>query len=312
VRHAVALALAVAVALGAAAPASGYVRSRTDMGTPIYWASGCAFLEPDAAGSVDLSADIVSQILNQSIANWQNAAASCSFLKIQLESPGTVEARLDYKNVIKFRTGTWCRPAEDNMAEVCYSPMAAAITTVFYNDDKGKSDDGAIQDADIQLNQIDFTFVWINHTVPPIRPGTTQSDLENTLTHELGHFQGLDHTCWDHQPPYTTMAPVDENGNAIPDCADVIMQTLPPAEEQQVVQSTMFNFASPGETIKRMPKADDVAGICAIYPTAKDPKSCTHVSHGCALGTPGGAAPWLVGAALLALALRRRRYGTSL
>jgi hypothetical protein len=30
----------------------------------------------------------------------------------------------------------------------------------------------------------------------------------------------------------------------------------------RITTATMYNFANPGETSKRMPKADDIAGIC--------------------------------------------------
>ena len=71
--------------------------------------------------------------------------------------------------------------------------MATGITTVFYVD-HGEPDDGTILDADVELNDINFTFV-VEPTTQQPRAGTEVSDLENTLTHELGHVLGLDHTC---------------------------------------------------------------------------------------------------------------------
>ena len=235
----------------------------------------------------------------------------------------------DYKNVVKVRTGDpaagarFCRPAstEDggySTGEVCYSSSATAITTVFYTSNPGKSNDGAIWDADIELNDIDFTFILAPTTIPPIaRPNTTLADLENTLTHELGHFQGLDHTCWDHQ---SATAPLDGNGHPIPDCADVTPTCRIDANTcKTITTATMFNYAKPGETIKRSPEADDVAGICAIYPKLEDPMSCMRaipgaMQKGCSLSrTPlGDSEAWGVGLAssLLfgtILFVRRRR-----
>jgi hypothetical protein len=193
---------------------------------------------------------------------------------------------------------------------------AAAITTVFY-------DNGAkIIDADIELNELDFTFVWLPSNVPPrgqtvmdscyiaADPLTIVADLENTLTHEIGHFQGLDHTCWDHvsdqpcdsgtactaghtcsqrvgPPAQPNMAwaactgtgctcqPVDGAGQPVPDCADLSDPiTVPTAQAMAIADATMYNFAPPRELRKRSPEADDIAGICATYPAASDPSSC--------------------------------------
>jgi MYXO-CTERM domain-containing protein len=246
----------------------------------------------------------VVQAVNTSVGNWQKATldAGCSYLKIDLDAPAPLEAHLDHINVLKFRGDKWCRPAEKNTAEMCYSAQAAAITTIFY------TADGTMVDADIELNEINFTFVWLPASVTP-RPGTMASDIENTLTHELGHFQGLDHTCWDHA---VATDPVDDMNMPVPDCNDVLAHKVPDAEYTKIVQATMFNFASPGETIKRTPKADDIGGICAICPKTGDPAHCERPapisSGGCSLG--GGRGRLGGGLALFALGLlaaRRQR-----
>ncbi len=317
--------MAALLAAPAAAPASGlptdgWVRSRTDKGTPIFWPGSCAWLVPDTAASPDLPLATVVQIIDQSVANWQTPshAANCSgaaenpdYLQIMVDPPAAGEAKLDHVNVVKFRSDKWCRPADGATAEMCYSSAATAITTIFYDSQPGQPNDGNIVDADIELNDIDFTFVWIDHVTPTVKPNTLKADLENTLTHEIGHFQGLDHTCWDH---VSATQPVDNTGQKIPDCADVIAHRIDPDQEQRIVQATMYNYASPTETIKRMPKLNDLAGVCTIYPQPIDPKSCTRPgppSKGCAVAT--GMAParptWLSGIGLIAislLALRRR------
>jgi hypothetical protein len=288
-----------------ASAAYGYVRSRTDKGVAVFWPGSCVWIEPDSRGSIDLPIDIVQQVLTKSVANWQGVTfdAGCSYLKLNIDSPVQLEATLDHINAVRFRNDKWCRPADSGAAEMCFSPAAAAITTVFYNAD------GTIVDADIELNELNFTFVWLPSTVTP-RSGTQEADLENTLTHELGHLQGLDHTCWDH---VNATDPVDDKGQPIPDCDDVTAMKVPPAQYQQIVQSTMYNFANPGEIIKRMPKADDIAGICGIYPKSNDPMSCNRpppVGTGCSVGysrRPVGAGMALLALALMALACSRIR-----
>src|SRR5437660_1272121 len=100
--------------LAFAAHADGYVRSRTDKGTPIYLPGSCAFIVPDSTAPVDLPEATMLQVLGKSVANWQTPThdAGCSYMKVNLDPPAVVEAHLDHLNVIKFRNDKWCRPAE--------------------------------------------------------------------------------------------------------------------------------------------------------------------------------------------------------
>jgi MYXO-CTERM domain-containing protein len=264
---------------------------------------------PDSGGTPDLPLQDVVDTINKSVANWQSVTldAGLSYLKINVDPAAPEEAHLDHINVVKFRTDKWCRPAEPNNEEMCYGDSAAAITTVFYNSNPGHPEDGQIVDADIEMNDLNFTFVICKtancgdqrgHN----RSGTMIADLENTLTHELGHFQGLDHTCRD---DLSKPAPIDDQGMPIPDCNDVIAHMVPDAEYTKITTATMYNFASPGETIKRSPEADDINGIVGIYPKAKDPGVCARpgqAKSGCTI-TPGAAPAAVTGVALLALAL---------
>jgi MYXO-CTERM domain-containing protein len=345
----------------ASSPALAWVPSRTDKGQPVSWAGSCAFLQPSTQSSQDMPLSTVLQVVTQSITNWQSVTldAGCSYLKITQDAPAVLEAHYDHINTVKFRNDKWCRPAESNTPEACYSCAAAAITTVFYDDG------GKIVDADVELNELDFTFVWLPSDVQPRtqtvmdncyspqHPVTSKADLENTLTHELGHFQGLDHTCWDHVndqpcssssacvsgyqcsqrvtlpgPPMhlawvactpgqtCTCQPLDGSGQPVFDCADLSdSDTVPPQAAATIEAATMYNYASPGEIIKRSPEADDIAGICATYPKASDPSSCKRLDPttgcGCHVGAAEGHAPLALGALLLvaALALLRRRRG---
>jgi MYXO-CTERM domain-containing protein len=119
--------------------------------------------------------------------------------------------------------------------------------------------------------------------------------VRNTVTHEVGHFLGLDHT------------PIEA--------------------------ATMFATAPRGETAKRDLHQDDIDGLCAIYPQGQQggkscdlsnvgfferpevgPQTQCAAPDGCActaMGPTGGGGgvAWLavVGAAALALARRPRR-----
>jgi MYXO-CTERM domain-containing protein len=292
--------------------AGAYVRSRTKHGTAVFWPGSCVFIQPDSDGSPDLAPEAVFATVQKSMQNWQTVT-TCAYIRLNYDAPAKLEAHLDGKNVVKFRTDRWCHPDDAQDHGICYDRNAAAITTVFYLDRPGDSQDGFIIDADVELNDVNFTFVNVveGQPLPSPSPGKSLADLENTLTHELGHLQGLDHTCKDAATPDNE---VDENGKPPPACND--LGSLLPAEKAKIQEATMFNSAMPGETKKRTPEADDIAGICAIYPLAaaaqhpvcKETNLEDYQTSGCqfAPGPAGLSGLLLLG--LLGLVRRPRRH----
>ncbi len=165
-----------------------------------------------------------------------------------------------------------------------HGPGVLALTTLTFSTCTGR-----IVDADIELNAAEFTF-----SASPLPPPNTV-DLQNTVTHEVGHLLGLDHSG--------------------------------------VPGSTMFFNAPDAETTKRTLTDDDIAGLCCLYrpdaPMVVPNNTCEGVDRasgaaatpdagtptggggGCQSATPG-VAPGVSGA-LLALAAiaawRRRREG---
>jgi hypothetical protein len=293
--------------LSASLPASAYVRSRTEKGIAVSWPGSCAYVTPDSAGTPDMPADQVFSVIQKSMTNWTNAVGDQAYLKLVYSPPAALEAHLDGVNTIKFRTDRWCHPNDAQQNNVCYSSAAAGITTVFFVQD-GSAHAGTILDADIELNDLNFTFAVLPTTEQP-RSGTSFADLENTLTHELGHLQGLDHTCKDQATPPQE---IDDSGNPPPDCGS--LSSLPLDEQVKIKLATMYNFAQPGEISKRSPEADDVAGIANAYPPASDPSSCKMTdlnafkTGGCSIGGTSrslASLALLVGV-LVALVARRR------
>lgn len=136
----------------------------------------------------------------------------------------------------------------------CLGRGVLALTSVIFDDG------GTILDADMEIVDWDGTpgsvagasdgFYWTCY--PEAQPSalcTTYGqgdcyayDLQNTVTHEAGHFLGLAHPC----------GPDVGTGN----CTGYPTDT------------TMYPTATSGETQKRTLADDDVSGICAIYPAA--------------------------------------------
>ena len=215
VRHVIAIALFLSLAI--ASPANAYVRTIVDgfPERPIFWMDRTIDVElststlPGGVSDTDLRT-----ALDRSIATWTHAG-DCT--DIVLTDVGEALGRstnldggaLDHHNRIVVRTSDW--PA-------IVAPETLALTTVLYD-----RSSGSILDADTDLNASQHTFSASE--VPP----SGDDDLQNTLTHEMGHLLGFAHS---------------------PD-----------------VTATMYASAQPGETSKRDLAPDDVHAICETYPT---------------------------------------------
>jgi hypothetical protein len=107
-----------------------------------------------------------------------------------------------------------------------HDPLIIGLTTATYNPATGE-----IFDADIELNNQGYTFSTSDTDV--------QTDVQNTVTHEAGHFVGFDHT--------------DKPGSTIPtDCATA---------------ATMSKTTRVGEISKRVLAPSDEMGFAFVYPT---------------------------------------------
>ncbi len=275
----------------------GYVRTgTTKAGNYLFWESACVFLTVDAAGTKEIAGEAEFAIVDNAIQTWNTAAASCSYLKLMTEARRDVETGRDNVNIIKFRDLSWCRPASGDDPARCHPDAAAGITTATYVDDPSSDRDGAIVDADIELNGENFSIGANGQTL-----GTSPclSELQNTLTHELGHLIGVEHTCRATGDPDR----VDSLGRAVPSC----QTTTDPA----ITNATMYNFQECGEIEKETLEADDIAAVCGIYPPSEDPKTCEPVGDSGTCQAGGGSSAGslllsiLVGLALVSFWRRR-------
>ncbi|WP_426750952.1 myxosortase-dependent metalloprotease, MXAN_2677/MXAN_2678 family [Myxococcus sp. Y35] len=258
----------------------------------------------DAAGSARTPGDSEVAAIEASFDSWRRLSDACSdFRFIRGEDwrkpvvVGYDQTRpQDNYNIVTFRE-TSCRevvaaddPCWDDETcgntHRCWEHGAGTIglttSTFSYRD-------GRVLDSDIELNASvsadGFGFLFTTVDTPVCERGPAvdcvSTDLQNTMTHEIGHVVGLDHV-------------------AIPG-------------------ATMEATAPPGETQKRVIDSGSAAGFCSIYPRHLPPTQC-YVREGAGLalkadgrGTGCAAAPGPaalgLGLAALAVARRRRRAG---
>jgi hypothetical protein len=309
-----------AFVLGLAAGAAGFVQSVGEPppgateGRPLSWPTNLvAFTvnptQPHASPSC--TGDAAHAVVRASFAAWEQ---SCSSL--DLVDGGTIQEirtglRGSGENLVVFRQG-WCRarlPANEpclNDPDLdcggihnCFEDASdadrftLALTSVLYRPDTGR-----IENADIEVNGWDGEGAGTDIRAPPPHgwyftcneptgaPCTTYGqdgchfmDLQATVTHEVGHVIGLRHVC--------------DPGAGGPDAG------LPPCNASHEA-ITMNPSTGVGDIEKRTLHPDDVAGVCAIYPSGSSS------SGGCGTGGGSGALAALLAATALA---RMRRRG---
>ncbi len=253
------LALALALACGAPSAAAAYVRTTTAKGgTPFGWFnSSCVYVRVNSRGLSTITDGSDIAAVRRAMDNWTGATKHCSYMRFHLlpdsadAAPGVNECGVN-ESVIFFEEESW----PDTL-----SPDMVAYADVRHYDRPGHSQDGRILDSDIRFNANKHGFSASGEK--------GKHDIENILTHELGHLLGLAHNCDDGRSE--SKRPIkDHLGATIPLCSSV-------APADKLVQATMYFNAANGETHKRSPEADDIAGVCAIYPIKDDPGTCQAV-----------------------------------
>ena len=238
------LALGAALLLSAP-PASAFCRSTTctgdcprdddgckTTGNPLAWPGVCVGFSLQEDGTANLPMEQVRAAIEQSFATWSEidcgaGTASIAFSELDDVSchateynPGGPNA-----NIILFQDNQWAYHGPNDT-------LAKTIVTF-------DADTGTILDADIEVNHAYNEFTLGDDNVV--------YDLQSVITHELGHFVGLDHS---------------------PD-----------------LSATMYAGYDEGSIEQRSLEFDDVDGLCAVYPPGRsgkcDPKPKNGLADAC-------------------------------
>lgn len=249
-----------ALTVSASAAAQSYVRTRVPdkENLCLFWPSRKYVYNVDPAGSQRTPGTSEFPAIDAAFQTWTGLSATCSEFAFEKGQPArnvVVEYRqnaTDNENVITFRE-TSCNdvaPVDD----ACWTDgncgnkykcwdngdLTIALTTTTFS-----FRTGFIFDADIELNAAPHAqgdpFLFTSVNSPPcdetaIAPTCVATDIQNTLTHEVGHVIGLDHS---------------------------------PAEG-----STMEATAPIGETKKRALDQGTAQGFCSTYPRSGPTPAC--------------------------------------
>jgi MYXO-CTERM domain-containing protein len=195
-------------------------------GHAAHWKSGCLSFAMQANGSMlqGISAEAASGVAEDAFRLWTDA---------QCHAGGTPPLTLSARRNVQCAVPEFnCNPEHYNANVIMFQdegwvhgPSALAVTCVTLNLRTGE-----ILDADMEIN-----------TTPPFfdfsLPGDSiGADLHTVITHEAGHFVGLDHS---HLNGAVMFASYDDS---------VILSSL---------------------------SDDDIAGVCEIYPGKADDPRCS-------------------------------------
>lgn len=188
--------------------ALAYSFKTSDAGHTLRWASGPIEYQLHNNLPPYLSQSAVLEAVRASFASWQQVPTA----ELELVYGGYTEQLPGFdptnaqknQNVVHFVTAGW-EHGDDVLA----------VTTTIY-----RKSSNEIVDSDVMINAVNFRWSTSDDAV--------YTDLQNALTHEVGHFLGLAHS--------------DDPS------------------------ATMYGRHAAHETLKRTLALDDVEGISALYP----------------------------------------------
>lgn len=206
-------------------------------GKKLFWPGVCVGVSLQRDGSANIPKPFIQAVMAESFATWSaldcgNGTATISFSELADVSCHETQFNKGAANanIILFQDTQWHYKGVDN---------TLAKTTVTFD-----ADTGEILDADIEVNHAYNEFT--------VSDSMVVFDLQSVLTHEIGHFIGLDHT----QDP----------------------------------DATMFAGYDEGSTSLRTLEADDIAAACEVYPPTRSGK-CEPLPRGGLADACGADAP---------------------
>jgi hypothetical protein len=306
-RRAVAVVAVALFGLGYGSKSHAYCRTTTcetcvqpagaciEEGHQLYWPVSCMTYDVQADASRWADYETARAIADVSFGAWKLESTACPDTGVppffQLSNLGPVACdRHEYNDQQNSYGGNANIVVfRDDEWTATKDPHTLALTTVTYNRNTGE-----IYDADIEVNshiQLGMRGISTNARVP-----NDSFDLQSILTHEAGHFFGLAHS----------QEPCSAGGIDCP---------------------TMDAMYRTGSDDFRTLEADDIAGICAIYPADRSAidNACaprhgfstdcgSTGNRGCCSTAPGAASSQgaegfyaaLLGIALWAVRVRRK------
>ena len=245
-------------------------------GAPLAWPGMCVGYSLQKDGTANISIVQVRKVIAACFVAWSDLEcpdgelATLAFSELDDVGCHRTEYAEDHANanIVLFQDNNWTYQGIDN---------TLAKTTVTFDNESGE-----IFDADIEINHAYNEFTVSDTNVV--------YDLQSVVTHEVGHFIGLDHS--------------DD------------------------FDATMYARYDEGTVELRTLEPDDIEAACAVYPPGRDatcdpqprggfaydcaPDEDSTATQdeggGCAISRTESAAPWLfaLGLAVLAAGARRR------
>lgn len=197
-------------------------------GKPVIWPSSCVSfaIQKDGSTKRNITADELEALVLEAFSSWTSTAClGGTTPSIRVDNFGRAECGVsEYNsctanaNVWMFRDANWSGQQAGGGSDG-FDSSALAVTTVNFAVSSAQ-----LYDADVELNSDQAEFTMPNE--PP------KIDLKSIITHEAGHFLGLDHS---------------------------------PLED-----ATMYYSYQPGDVGARTLDSDDQKAICDVYTTARE------------------------------------------
>ncbi len=260
--------LLLAIAMSAPGAAQAFVLKDDGAGNSVHWPTTPVVFAIDAAGPRDMPLAEGEKAVGDAFAQWSKTNDTELVLEYQGTLPGLTLGYDRADGAVNHNSVIWSRDEWD------FEPDALAITLTLY-----RRGSGELVDSDILVNE--RAYVWGTND-------QVENDIENAITHEVGHFLGLGHS--------------------------------------EDAEATMYASARRFETKKRSLSLDDQAAILALYrevptqaelaaaeptpePQRRTPTQAALPEDGSGPGctTTGDEGAGLSGLLLLALAAVRRR-----